>query len=208
VDITRFFEVLYEVLYRADVQLFYWGNTHAANPVFDVLMPIITTNAYTVPGIAVLLLWLLWQGKREDRVFVLILLCTILALDQCIVAIKEPIGRFRPCNTLSNVRLLVDCGTGKSFPSAHAANNVAFALLVAYFYPRCIGWAALWAILIAYSRVYCGVHYPSDIVGGAVIAFIAVIVVLIIWRLLFTRYIPLGLPPPATQIFRWINFDR
>lgn len=197
-------QALWDILYSADVWLFYAGNIYAANPVFDVVMPIITSNMYTVPFFVVVLLGLLWKGKREDRLFVLVLLVTIIVLDQCIVLIKEPIGRLRPCNTLATIHLLIDCGTGKSFPSAHAANNTAFALIVAYFYARFAVAAAFWAVLVAYSRVYCGVHYPVDILGGAVMACVMTFAIIRLWRVVFRRSVLLQLPPPVTRILRFV----
>jgi membrane-associated phospholipid phosphatase len=70
------------------------------------------------------------------------------------------------------IRLLVPCGSGFSFPSSHAVNNVAFATFVAYHYRRWAWLLFLYAFLMCLSRVVVGVHYPSDVAAGAVVGFL------------------------------------
>jgi undecaprenyl-diphosphatase len=75
----------------------------------------------------------------------------------------------RPCQIISNTHLLVNCSRSFSFPSSHATNIFAFASTSSYFYPR---WKFLFlaiALLISYSRVYVGFHYPFDCVFGAIL---------------------------------------
>ena len=65
--------------------------------------------------------------------------------------------------------MLVDCGSGLSFPSSHAVNNFTGAAIISFFYRRQTPYWMAFASLMALSRPYVGVHYPSDILGGAVI---------------------------------------
>ena len=62
---------------------------------------------------------------------------------------------------------------GNSFPSNHAANCVAGAIILAICFPRRRYFFYIFALLVVYSRIYLGVHYPSDILGGAVVGLIA-----------------------------------
>src|SRR3990170_1717836 len=87
----------------------------------------------------------------------------------------------RPCSDLPNVHLLLynNCPTTYSFPSNHAVNCFSAAMMVSFFYKKIGIFLFLIAILVAISRVYVGVHYPFDTVGGAIWGILGAIVVLI-----------------------------
>jgi len=65
------------------------------------------------------------------------------------------------------------CGAGKSFTSSHATNTFAFAVMCCLLFRRKHGWVApialFWASLVSYAQIYVGVHYPLDILGGALL---------------------------------------
>jgi undecaprenyl-diphosphatase len=116
--------------------------------------------------------------------------------------VKPLIERPRPCHIVNgvqvvqNVHLIVGCGGGKSFPSSHAVNNFAMATMFALFYPRWKYALWAWAALIALSRVFVGVHFPSDILGGAVIGSVVALLVFKGWEAVTHRWLPgLALPP-------------
>ena len=84
--------------------------------------------------------------------------------------------RLRPCNDPINAlhgRLLVECGSGYSFPSSHATNHFGMSLFLYFTFGSFFKWikpvVILWAALVAYAQVYVGVHYPIDVVTGACI---------------------------------------
>jgi undecaprenyl-diphosphatase len=164
---------VFDFLYSIDIFLFRFFNGTLNNPVLDFLMPIITDlNKYrlVLVFVAVLLLWMLIRGKRHMRIAALLLIITIVISDQLNSSvIKLWFERPRPCHSLHDVHLLVSCGSGFSFPSSHAVNNFAAALIAAFFFPRQKWWFFGFAALVAFSRIYVGVHYPSDVIGGAVI---------------------------------------
>ncbi len=90
--------------------------------------------------------------------------------------VKPNVKRIRPCNeiTLTNTIIKrIPCGTGYSFPSAHATNHFAIALfLIGVFYRKwkpILPLALAWAALIAFAQIYVGVHYPLDTLGGAML---------------------------------------
>lgn len=136
-------------------------------------MPFLTDlNKKPVALVVVGILWLLLliNGGRNGRIAALLLIPTIIISDQLNSSfLKFIIDRLRPCHMLSDVHLLVPCGSGYSFPSSHAVNNFAAGIVLAYFLPRW-AWAFLtFAGIVAFSRVYVGVHYPSDILAGSVV---------------------------------------
>ena len=94
---------------------------------------------------------------------VLTMLCTYLVVD---VALKAAFGRPRPYEVLTGLQLLVDRPTSTSFPSTQAAMGIAGALAGTRLFPAA-GWI-LWplGILIGLSRIYVGVHWPSDVLAG------------------------------------------
>jgi undecaprenyl-diphosphatase len=181
-----------EFLFSVDKALFHFINQTLSNPVGDLLWPYITDYAQLLAvKLGFLLVWLLLmvRGGREGRTVALLLIPTIALSDQLSSSvIKEFVSRPRPCHSVGGVQiiqavhLLVDCGPGKSFPSSHAVNNFAAATLFSLVY-RKWAWAFLgWASLVALSRVAVGVHYPSDVLGGAVIGIAIGWCMLWIWR--------------------------
>lgn len=170
-----------ETILSLDRSLFWLINTVLANPLFDLLMPFITN--FDNFKILVILIWfsLIIFGKRKGRVTAGLLVLVLVICDQLNShLLKEMFGRIRPCRGLEGVRLLVSCGSGPSFPSSHAANIFAAAALLSYKYRRFAIPFFIYAILIAYSRVYVGVHYPSDVIAGAFVGLIVAASVLYI----------------------------
>lgn len=97
--------------------------------------------------------------------------------------IKPEVMRIRPCNDVvfkDQIKLRVRCGSGYSFPSSHATNHFALGMfLLVIFYKRWkpIIWLSLgWAASISYAQIYVGVHYPIDILAGAILGSIIGIV--------------------------------
>jgi undecaprenyl-diphosphatase len=162
-----------EFLYSVDIAVFFFINHTITNPVLDWLMPFLTDlnkQKLAVGIVIVLWLWLMIRGGKTGRTAGVLLVISIIVSDQFSSSIlKNLFCRLRPCHALQGVRLLVDCGSGYSFPSSHAVNNFAGATILSHYYRKYAwGWFLL-ASLIALSRPYIGVHYPSDIVGGAAI---------------------------------------
>jgi len=165
-----------DALYGIDRSLFFFIHQTLRNDLLNVVMPFLT-NLNQMSGGKIFFLTvgilMLALGGRTGRIVVLVLLLTITISDQFSSrVVKSIVNRERPCHVLPEVRPLVDCGSGKSFPSSHAVNMFAAAVVFSYGYRR---WA--WAFyslagVIAFSRVYVGVHYPSDVAGGALIGFL------------------------------------
>ncbi|MFN0158242.1 MAG: phosphatase PAP2 family protein [Bacteroidota bacterium] len=178
-----------EFFYSIDVALFHFINGTLSNSISDMLWPLITDydKLWLARIVLVLVwLWLLIKGGRKGRTVALLIIPLIFISDKLNSGvIKEFFARPRPCHEVDGVamiqgiRLLVDCGPGKSFPSSHAVNNFAIAVLFSTYYRKYMWWFLGGATLVALSRPAVGVHYPSDILGGAIIG--SVLAFAVIW---------------------------
>ena len=159
-----------ELFTQLDTSLFLFFNVTLANPVTDLVMPIVTSDWLLRILYAAAVVLLLIFGNARLRWVVLFSVIVVALTDQLSAGLLKPmIGRLRPCQVLDNINLLVACGGGKSMPSSHAANSFGQAVLFSLMYPR-VRWPLLvFAGLVALSRVFVGVHYPFDILAGAVL---------------------------------------
>ncbi|GIS54101.1 hypothetical protein Ct9H90mP29_11430 [bacterium] len=88
---------------------------------------------------------------------------------------------------LEGLHLLVSKGGKWSMPSNHAANIFTFAVILSYFYERYKTPLFLLAYLIAFSRVYVGVHYPGDVLVGSIFGYALGWIILTLWVILKMR---------------------
>ena len=202
VDFNVFHDIL-AVLISSDIQTFFLINHGASNAVLDFLFPIITTTKNWLPiyviGVGVLLVRGYRDRQNDGKRLVA---CAIMLVVSVAVAdqlshrfLKEVIQRARPYEVLANVYQLVGSGGG-AFPSNHALNSAVVAVILSAFFPRL---RALWwsyAAIIGLSRIYCGVHYPSDVLGRFIIGTAWALIVLACVRRLWPQ-LPIGPPPQA-----------
>jgi len=150
-----------------DTALFFFLNWDCRNGLFDLVMPVITrrTNLIVLPFLALFLL----QEKRKALAVFGVVFFSVLLADGFGNALKHLIERQRPCNVLEGVNLLVGCTRSFSMPSNHASNAFAFAVPFLFMTRNRLRYLFLFiAVLVSFSRVFVGVHYPGDIIGGAV----------------------------------------
>jgi len=115
--------------------------------------------------------------RRSPWAFALIAL-GVLAADALAGLVKMIVGEKRPNDTGA----LITIPHSHSFPSGHTATAFAGATMLSFFVPRGAPAFYVLAAAIAYSRLYVGVHYPLDVVGGAIIGAVTALLLLAIAR--------------------------
>ena len=202
-------------LQTLDTSLFLFVNRSLANPVFDWLMPFLSNNAFFFPVLFLLIVGLLWKGNARLRLCVL-LLVLILPLGDTFICntIKHAVARPRPFVTLPEARLWGKIGNGyippqinefgvdmaantgsrNSMPSSHAANWFAATMILFLYYRRSLWFMLSLALAVSFSRVYNGVHYPGDVLAGAILgagyAAAGVIALQAAWREIGKKWFP------------------
>lgn len=177
-----------------DKTLLLFINREWTNPFLDWLMATFTSFDVWLPILLVVVLLLLWRGNFQARSFVIVTLLTIGFTDGVFTqSMKKLINRPRPTQALAEVReVSLEKATpailgvwepvqvslseppegpviGRSFPSGHAMNNTVIATLAVLFFGRLGALYIIPAGIVSYSRIYCGSHWPSDVIVSIVL---------------------------------------
>ena len=138
------------------------------NPILDRFMIMITLFGDGGIGWIIIGILLLFFKKTRKCGFAMLLSMGICFLIGNIT-LKNLVGRLRPCQIDAGVRMLISTPGGYSFPSGHTLHAFTAATSIFMYYKR-MGIAALvFAALIAFSRLYLFVYYPTDILGGLIL---------------------------------------
>ncbi|HEY8271470.1 MAG TPA: phosphatase PAP2 family protein [Pseudobdellovibrionaceae bacterium] len=164
-------------LYELDKSLLLKINQEWTSSGADIFFPAITDlhkNPWFFGAIATTLLILfVWKYRKVGLVFFVVLLLALGSTDLIGNHIfKKNVARARPGDEPSAMVIVRSPYGGYSFTSNHAANMFCLAKYTSEFIPqvRLITYSA--ALLISYSRIYNGVHYPSDVLGGGIMGWI------------------------------------
>ncbi len=171
-------EVIWQKIEKLDQWAFLQINNNLSHPFLDEFMPLFRNSFFWIPLYFFLLLFATINFKNKGWWWLLFFICTVSLTDLISSRlIKESFERLRPCMDPEfslQVRLLLNrCSGGYSFTSSHAANHfgiAAYFFVTTKFLLNKWAWLAFgWAAIICFAQIYVGVHYPLDIIGGAIV---------------------------------------
>lgn len=164
-----------ETLVEFDESLFLYLN-NLGSSFFDPFWLVITNKFASIP-LYLLFIYLLYKniGLHKTILSLVVVALMITATDQLSYAVKHSVMRLRPCGdpSLEGLgRFVADCGSYGYF-SGHATSSFALAiflgLILKPFYKYIFSALILWAIIVSYSRIYVGVHFPGDVLSGVLV---------------------------------------
>ena len=161
-----------------DRWLFTKINQDWTTPFLDTLFPFWREAMTWIPLYLFLLLFVLINFGKKAWPWIIGLILTVTFTDQISSHILKPlVDRPRPCHDVllaDHIRLLLNyCSDSKSFTSSHAANHFGVGIFIFYTLKSYFkNWSYLfliWAATVSYGQIYIGVHYPLDVLGGAIL---------------------------------------
>jgi len=182
-----------EYLLKLDTDLFLLLN--GINSTFwDTIMWYISATKTWIPLYLIVLFFVFKQQKWKGFITFFFMILLVGVADQGSVHLfKNTFQRLRPCHNeaILNIVHIVNnkCGGLYSFVSSHATNTFAFAVFTSlYFNKKKISYLLIfWAIIVSYSRIYLGVHYPLDVFGGAILGVIIGVIIFKIYVYIFYK---------------------
>lgn len=171
-----------DLIFQIDQAILLWIQEYLRNDIFTILWKGITflgdggwfwlTSAVTL---------ICFKKTRKTGIVSLcsIALCYII----CNLCLKNLIARPRPYTMIPELSILIEPLKSFSFPSGHTANSFAVAMIYHKMLPKKYGIPAMvLAGLISFSRLYLGVHYPTDVIGGVLIAWVCSTLVYVLYQ--------------------------
>lgn len=166
----------FQQILEFDKELFLFLNSFY-NDFMDTIMLMITRKETWIPLYLVIIFFFIKNYRSKSLLILLFMALTVVASDQISVLIKESVMRLRPVHDPSIEHLVHNIlrkGGLHGFVSSHAANMFAILVFTSRIFKNRSYYFLLlfWAVIISYSRIYAGVHYPLDVIFGAVLGWL------------------------------------
>jgi membrane-associated phospholipid phosphatase len=160
-----------------DYRIFRLIHVQAQHAALDFIAPYLRNQYFWAPVYIFLLILVYQQYGKKALVWALWLLVTFAFSDFISASILKPLfGRVRPCMDpmwYEQIRHIVPVSKGPSFPSSHATNHFGMSLFIGltlkHYVKNIWFWVIAWASLVSLAQIYCGMHYPLDIIAGALL---------------------------------------
>lgn len=170
---------------------------------FDFVMPILSSMTALLVAMGIIFIIMTIRDGRRHVVLFLILFAGMGVTDMSTGIIKKQVNRVRPLNEIAGTyhqahgpwqRLPADFvrtkETGRSYPSAHSSNTMCLAVLAILLWPALKKWPLILPLLVGYSRVYLGKHYPSDVLAGWLFGLVMAYAIWLVWKFGISRFLP------------------
>ncbi len=188
-----------------DLHLLYLINQTWRRPWLDpILARVSDYDSWRYPVYLTVTLLAIFGGFRLRLMLVLIAACLIIGDGVIDWGFKLSVHRPRPMESEPHLRVVsvgdvhestpVAASRGRSYTSGHVCNNVALAMVATAIFGRWALWLWPWAALVSYSRIYCAAHYPSDVLGSALVAILYSWFIIKAAEWLWQRYAPQKCP--------------
>ena len=189
-----------EALFQFESNLLLWIQEYLRSDFLDPIVKFITHSGdHGYLWIALLIILLcIPKTRRAAMIGAATLLLTFIVTNLCL---KPLIGRTRPYEVIEGLTRIIEKQSDRSFPSGHTANSMAVGVslwLVSkkyeiigdkkLYFPKAAGRAVLvWSVLVGLSRLYVGVHFPTDVLGGAIVAILNTVIVFTVYKKWFEK---------------------